>query len=112
VSFFSFYQRAFNEYNILEMIGANAIYYYEVLKNFFSQGNGIWFYISNTIKYLMIYGFLLGMIISWKKKFGFDDLVFTLYLIVLFIYPYQAGGFRFWIPIIPFLFKYIAIALK
>jgi len=115
-SFFQFYERAFHQENIGAMIQANARYYYEVLKYFFNQGGGIWLHISNITKYVMVYGLITGILFAVlglsNRKFRFDDLVFIIYFIILFIYPYQAGQFRFWIPLIPFVLKYITISFR
>jgi hypothetical protein len=122
-SFFEFYQRAFQGENSWAMIQANAVYYYEVMKYFFNQGGGIWLHSSNVTKYIMVYGLMLGILFTVfgllnrkskfvNRKFQFDDMVFVLYFIILFTYPYQAGGFRFWIPVIPFLLKYINVAIS
>src|SRR5258708_2348352 len=117
----------------MSMIKANAVYYYEVMKWFFNQGDGLWYRISSVTKYILVYGFILGLIlriffgvqkhgvaspfnpkieISNRESMPFDEMVFILYFIVLMVYPYQAGGFRFWVPVLPFLFKYIMAAFK
>jgi hypothetical protein len=110
--FFGFYVKAFREADVLFMIRQNILYYYDILRYVFGQGEGILFRISSITKYVLIYGFLFGMIITWIKRFEFGDLVFILYLAILLIYPYQAGGFRFLIPIIPFFLKYIGVSIK
>jgi len=90
----------------------NLDYYYEVFLNFFATMGGGFQWLSTATKFIMLGLILPGIVIAWRKKIEFDDWVFLVYMIVLFIYPYLGGGFRFLLPVLPFLLKYIFIAFN
>src|SRR6185436_13805254 len=101
--FFSFYHQAYKDENVAAMVKANISYYYEVLKYYFNQGDGIWRSISQITQYVFIFGFVAGMVykLAVKRNPELVDLAFISYAIIILVYPYQAGGFRFLVPIIP-----------
>ena len=103
----SFYADAVRGENFGGWLLLNLDYYYDVFLNFFANLGGSYQWISTATKFILLTFFPLGLIISWTKKIGFDDWVFFAYLIVLFVYPYLGGGFRFLLPVMPFLLKYI-----
>jgi len=85
----------------------NLDYYYEVYLNFFATLGGNYQWISTVTKFILLALIPLGIALSWSRKIGFDDWLFLAYILVLFVYPYLGGGFRFLFPILPFLLKYI-----
>ncbi len=60
---------------------------------------------------LFILALILGIILKIKKKTEFSDIVFLLYLGVIIFYPYRHGGFRFLLPLFPFLMAYFFYGL-
>ncbi len=112
-NFFQYYKNAFSFSGIVNQISVNATYYYEVLKYFFSQGEGIWQKISNITKYFFVFSFIIGLLYSIiTRRNQLLNAVTLVYIGVLLFYPYQAGGFRFLIPIIPLIILFSIIGFQ
>lgn len=107
-----FYAEAVKGENVGRWMLLNLEYYYEVFLNFFSTMGGRFMFVSTATKFILLALLPVGIFFSWKKKMAFDDFVLTGYLIVLFIYPYLGGGFRFLLPVFPILLKYIFTGLE
>ncbi len=103
----TFYANAIRGENFGAWFALNLNYYYGVFLNCFSNMGGSYEWISTATKFILLALLLAGIIISWSKKIEFADWVCIANLIVLFVYPYLGGGYRFLLPIMPFLLKYI-----
>jgi hypothetical protein len=102
-----FYNNAIRGEDFGRWILLNLNYYYEVFLNFFATMGGSYQWLSTITKFILLILIPVGIFISWFRKTAFDDFVFMSYLFVLFIYPYLGGGFRFLLPVLPVLLKYI-----
>jgi hypothetical protein len=107
----AFYADAVRDVDSWKWIVVNAEYYYSLFLNFFANAGGKFLWLSTVTKYLLLFLLLPGMIISWYRKMDFADWLFIVYFGVLLAYPYAGGGFRFMLPVLPFLLYYIFIAL-
>ncbi len=105
-----FYGDAISGENFRKWILLNLSYYYEVFLNIFATMGGSYRWISTLTKFILLALIPIGLLISWIRRMHFDDWLFIAYLAVLFIYPYLGGGFRFLLPVMPIVLKYICIA--
>lgn len=106
----NFYKIAVQDEDFSRWLLLNLNYYYEVFLNFFSTMGGKYRMISAVSKFILVACIPLGMMFTWYKKIDFSDWVCFSYLLILFVYPYLGGGFRFLLPVLPFLLRYIANA--
>lgn len=106
-----FYADALEGQDYWKWMLLNLNYYYEVFLNFFSTMGGSFESLSTATKYFLVLLFIPGLVIVFTRKPAFDDWLFLVYIFILFIYPYLGGGFRFLMPVLPFILKYIFIAI-
>jgi hypothetical protein len=111
-SILGFYGNALKGEHFGRWIFLNLDYYYEVFLNFFATMGHSFEWISTLTKFLMVILFIPGMLITFFRKAEFDDWLFLTYMIVLLAYPYLGGGFRFLLPVLPFILKYIFVAVE
>ncbi len=107
-----FYWDAISGENFGKWMLLNLDYYYNVFLNFFATMGGSYQWLSTLTKFLLLALIPIGMIASWFRKMRFDDWLFLAYLLVLFVYPYLGGGFRFLLPVMPLVMKYIFIGFS
>jgi len=107
-----FYAEAVKDQDYFKWLLLNLNYYYEVFLNFFATMGGIFENLSTSTKYLLIILFIPGLLIAFYRRPAFDDWLFLVYMAVLLMYPYLGGGFRFLMPVLPFILKYIFIAIE
>ena len=102
-----FYAHAVRGENFAKWLILNLEYYYYVFLNFFATMGGSWLWLSTFTKFILLALIPIGIVLTWYQRAGYDDWLFIAYLLVLFIYPYLGGGFRFLLPVMPFILKYI-----
>ena len=102
-----FYADAVSGQNFAKWLLLNLHYYYYVFLNFFATMGGSWLWLSTFSKFILLSLIPIGIVMTWYRRKGIDDWLFIAYLLVLFIYPYLGGGFRFLLPVMPFILKYI-----
>lgn len=102
-----FYADAMSGENFVKWLALNYDYYYHVFLNFFATMGENFQWVSTISKYLLVALLPFGIIVAWFRKAGYDDWLFLAYLLILFIYPYLGGGFRFLLPVMPLMMKYI-----
>jgi len=90
----------------------NLNYYVEVYKAFFQAPVDSWTFAPTVAAAASLVLLLAGMTVSFLRHRRFDDLLVALYILLFLVYPYGAGGFRFILPLVPFLFLYMARGLK
>lgn len=69
-------------------------------------------FISTLGKSILLGGVAWGFLIRIKNKFSFHEIFVLVYMLVLLVYPYAHSGFRFLIPVAPFLMLYLYESLK
>jgi len=104
--FFAFYGKAFAGSSVADTFFHNLEYYKEVFKAFFYP-DFPWTLVSAVSANAALALLVIGMLYSLVKQRSFMDLLTVLYLVLFLFYPYSAGGFRFLMPIIPFLLVYM-----
>jgi len=109
-SIIGFYADALKGENYGRWMFLNLNYYYEVFLNFFATMGQGFAWISTLTKFVMVILFIPGILIAFYRKPGFDDWLFLVYMNLILVYPYLGGGFRFLLPVLPFILKYIFIA--
>jgi hypothetical protein len=108
--FFAFYGKAFAGSRVSETLLFNLEYYREVFKAFFYP-EFPWTTVSAVTANAALALLMLGFIYSLVKQRSFLEVLTGLYLLLYLLYPYSAGGFRFLMPVIPFLLIYMARGL-
>jgi 4-amino-4-deoxy-L-arabinose transferase-like glycosyltransferase len=105
--FFAFYGKAFGGSSMLDTFLHNLEYYKEVFKAFFYP-EFPWTILSALSANAALLLLVIGFIYSLAKQRSLMDLLTGLYLLLFLFYPYSAGGFRFLMPVVPFLIMYMA----
>lgn len=106
----TWYQQHFISGNIFERIANNFNYYMHVFFNAFEQE--VPSIINVVIKWLVIVLFLSGFVLSVSKRLQAHDIFFVFYLLIILIYDYGKGGYRFIFPLFPVVFFYFYRALN
>ncbi|MDZ7744006.1 MAG: glycosyltransferase family 39 protein [Bacteroidota bacterium] len=91
---------------------SNLSYYLLMIKNLFPTLSGEWIFLSILLSSFVIVLIFLGIARQAFSNPGFIDLVFAVYVLILLIYPYQGSGFRFLLPVFPFLMFYLVSGVK
>lgn len=85
----------------------NLRYYMEVMRSYLEPPNNEWQFIS-ILNGTMIFAFIvIGMIKKISEQFDFLDGLVLIYLATIIIYPYSNAGFRFLLPLTPYLIYYV-----
>lgn len=100
----TWYRQHFISGNLVERIATNFNYYTNVFFNSFEQE--VPSIINLAIKWLVVILFLTGFILSVSKRMQAHDLFFVFYLLIILIYDYGKGGYRFIFPLMPVVFFY------
>lgn len=98
--------------NFWTVIGRNLKYNAEVMQAFFAPYSPSWNFFSGLVTSSVLVFLVLGIISQYLQKIRFIDLVFLLYVAVIAIYPFGDAGFRFVLPVFPFILFYIAEGIK
>ena len=110
--FLEFYSHAYAKNSVGEIIVQNLNYYVDVFGGYFDPQLEKWFFITFISKSFSLALLLIGMLYSLIHKRSFIDLLVWIYFLLFIIYPYSAGGFRFILPVFPFLLYYMVTGLK
>ncbi len=110
--FLEFYSHAYEKYSVGEIILQNLNYYVDVFGGYFDPQLEKWTFITFVSKSFSLALLLIGMLYSLLHKRSFIDLLVWIYILLFIVYPYSAGGFRFILPIFPFLLYYMVTGLK
>lgn len=106
------YEYIFNGVQLLDFVKANLHYYMAVLRYFFEPGNEDWQFVA-LFSSSMIFAFIfLGFVKKVTEKIGFLEVLVSIYLLIIIVYPYSNAGVRFLLPLIPFLLYYAVEGLK
>ncbi|MBU2651818.1 MAG: hypothetical protein KKA81_12855 [Bacteroidetes bacterium] len=84
----------------------NITYYIGVLEHFFNPENGRWQFLSLLLRSFVVVFALLGLVNRIARRTGFVELLVLCYLGVIMVYPYRHSGFRFLLPLLPFILYY------
>lgn len=98
--------------NFWTIAGRNLKYNTEVMQAFFAPYSPSWNFFSGLITSSVLVFLVMGMITKYARRVAFIDLVFLLYVAVILIYPFGDAGFRFILPVIPFVLYYIVEGIK
>ncbi|MCX6290692.1 MAG: hypothetical protein NT126_02895 [Bacteroidetes bacterium] len=110
--FLEFYSRSYQKFSPGEIIIQNLNYYTDVFQAFFDPRLEKWFFITFVSKAFSLVLVLIGMFHCLLKKRSFIDLLTWSYIVLFLVYPYSAGGFRFILPLFPFLLYYMVMGMK
>jgi hypothetical protein len=111
-NFVGFYSEVFSLHHLYDSVLRNLEYNIEVFKAFFEPNAKDWQFASKISKSLAFTFTFIGIINSCLKRLRFEDILVITYVCVILVYPYSNGGFRFIIPLVPFLFYYTVEGIK
>ncbi len=110
--FLEFYSNAYEKYSTGDIIIQNLNYYTQVFEGYFDVQPEKWIFITVISKAFSLALLLIGMTYCLLHKRTFIDLLAWIYILLFIVYPYSASGFRFILPLFPFLLYYMVIGLK
>ncbi|MEI6853450.1 MAG: hypothetical protein WCL06_11430, partial [Bacteroidota bacterium] len=90
----------------------NLAYYTEIFYAFFAPVNSKWLFLPLITKSFVLVMVLTGFVRKAIRNFDFTDMLVLIYLVVIFIYPYERAGIRFLFPLLPFFMSYAVQGLK
>ena len=106
------YAYLLNTDQLPHFIQTNLHDYMAMLRSYFEPLNDEWQFVA-LFSGTMIFAFIiLGMIKKMNKKFDFMDGLTLIYLFAIIVYPYSNAGFRFLLPLIPYLLYYSVQGLQ
>ena len=88
---------------------SNITLYTDTFLKFFHRSFDDFYFVVLITQSVMLTMFLVGLINSKKDLLFF---IFSAYLLMLFIYPYQLSGFRFLLPVFPIALYYAGNGLR
>lgn len=112
VEFLGFYQKAWMKSSSFDSIIQNLNYYVDVFKAFYHPQVKEWTFSTSIAESFAIGFMLIGLLYSMFRQRSFLDLLVWLYILLILLYPYTNSGFRFILPVIPFLMVYIVLGMK
>jgi hypothetical protein len=86
------------------------LYYVEIFKVFFNYDIPSWS--NKLLKLSLIIFMLIGFFKQWRKQLQLMDVFFIAYLLLLLLYPYQAEGMRFLLPLLAMAIFYLWVGLQ
>lgn len=100
-----------NLYNTTEKLNKrfniNAEYYMTLFQDLFRHTNPDWDFSTVVIKAFALTLFLLGFFGKLFNRFAFAEIFTLLFLLLVLFFPNTTQGFRYLLPVLPFLFLYI-----
>jgi 4-amino-4-deoxy-L-arabinose transferase-like glycosyltransferase len=88
-------------------LSGNLSYYLDALMYFFNPFTHHWKWAAVLMHSLAIAFTLLGFINHITRRIRFIDILVIFYFAIILIYPYRHAGFRFLLPILPYLLYYM-----
>jgi len=110
--FLEFYSSPYKKNTLGDVIIRNLNYYTAVFEEYFNPWVKKWSFVPYVSKAFGLVLVLIGMFYSLLHKRTFIDLLTWIYILLFIFYPYSFGGFRFILPVFPFLLYYMVIGLS
>jgi hypothetical protein len=110
--FLEFYSSPYKKNALGDVIIRNLNYYTAVFEEYFNPYVKKWSFVPYVSKAFALVLTLTGMLYTLLHKRSFIDLLTWIYILLFIFYPYSFGGFRFIVPIFPFLLYYLVIGLS
>jgi len=99
--------------NFKEIVLRNIVYNIAVFQAFFSHYNvGKWEFALYITKAMMLVFVIIGIFKKISTKVDFIDTLVFFYLLAIMVFPYGDAGFRFILPVLPFLMYYVVVGIK
>ncbi len=108
----SLYKNNFSSDHLFFVFTENLNHYILLTQTFFYKYQRYFGFLSTATAIFFVALAMLGFFIRVFKKLTIYDFVFLVYLGVLLIYPYRKSGFRFLLPVAPFLMLYALEGFK
>jgi len=103
------YMGYLKEFNLWHVFANNVLYYAGWFRWFFDFFR-IHIIVQRFFLVVMTGLFLFGIFLKMRKHFDFSDIIFFGFLALILIYPAKPG-FRYILPLMPFVFVYIFFSL-
>jgi 4-amino-4-deoxy-L-arabinose transferase-like glycosyltransferase len=101
------YLKIFGTEPIWKTITGNLSYYFDALMYFFNPFTHNWKWAAVLMHSMAIAFTVLGFINHLARRIRFVDILVIFYFATIIIYPYRHAGFRFLLPILPYLLYYM-----
>ncbi len=110
-TFLEFYSAPYKNKPVGDVVVQNLNYYVAVFEQYFNPWVDDWKFVTLVSKSFALVLLLIGLLYSLLHKRSFLEVLVVTYILLFIFYPYSYGGFRFILPLIPFLLYYMAIGL-
>ena len=100
------YTSIFLSADVWNTIKINLEYYFILIRSYLDLENPYVPYLALLFKIFFTLCFIFGLVSSLITKRRVMDYIFLVYLAVLIVYPYHLTGFRFILPVFPFVMFY------
>jgi hypothetical protein len=107
-----YFNDLYSHSGLYETILHNLRYYIENFQVFFHPKMILWDFIALIIKAFALVMFILGFTNEMLKKVSFLELLIISYILTICAFPNSTQGFRYLLPIIPFIMYYIVWGIR
>jgi len=90
----------------------NIDFYLKMILQFFQPSIGLWQFLTTILSSFVLVFFIIGLVKKLGTQISFIEVLFLLYISVLLVYPYRHGGFRFLLPVAPFVLYYAVYGIN
>lgn len=109
---YQFYTSLFSFENLGETLFTTSDYYLQTFQNFFQYEAGKWNIIGSLLQAFAVCFLIIGFVSRSLKSFGVIELTFILYLGVILLFPNASQGFRYLLPMFPFMLYYMISGIR
>lgn len=106
------YPNLFASAGLGEILLANLEYYFGLFRYYFAPPNQSWMLGPHILSWAAFVFFVVGFVREFQKGFKLRILLFLGYMGVLMLFPYQASGLRFLLPVMPLVLYFIARGIQ
>lgn len=107
-----YFKTLYSHSDLYETILRNFRYYIENFQSFFHPKIILWEFLSLIIKALALTMFIIGFINETFKKISFSEIFVVCYILAISAFPNSTQGFRYLLPMMPFIMFYIVTGIK
>lgn len=109
---YKFYTSLFSFSDLGNTYSMTSEYYIKTLQNFFQYEKGAWAFASLITKAFVLVFFLIGLFSKGIRNFKFVEYITLMYLLIILSFPNATQGFRYLLPIFPFIIYYFISGIQ
>jgi hypothetical protein len=106
------YLQLFGSEPLWKTLSGNLIHYVDALQYYFTPYTHHWKWAAVIMHSVALAFIVLGFINRLARKLDLTEILVILYLGVILVYPYRHAGFRFLLPVMPFLLHYMVAGMQ